>query len=129
MPSAPPLHVLVVDDEPDTVWSTVALLELHGYRATGAGGGREAIEAARSDPPDVALIDLSMPGVDGFEVARRLGELARPPLLVAVTGRPLNWDRGRAFAAGFQIYLTKPVPPDELVALLGQCDKARAWQA
>ena len=100
MPATPPLHVLVVDDEPDAVESTVTLLALSGFRAEGARGGREAVELAAADPPNVALIDLSMPGVDGFEVARRLRELARPPLLIAVTGRPLDWDRGEAARAG-----------------------------
>jgi CheY-like chemotaxis protein len=121
-----PLHVLVVDDEPDIVESTITLLDLHGFRPAGATGGEEALRLAADDPPDVALIDLGMPGVDGFEAARRLGELARPPFLIAVTGRPMNWDRGRAFAAGFQIYLTKPVPPGELVDLLRQCEHAHA---
>jgi CheY-like chemotaxis protein len=129
MPPARPLHVLVVDDEPDVVESTVALLDLHGFRPAGATGGGDALRLASADPPDVALIDLSMPDVDGFEVARRLGELARPPFLVAVTGRPMNWDRGQAARVGFAVYLTKPVPPEELVELLTQCDKARGWQA
>ena len=60
-----PLYVLVVHDEPDLVESTVALLRLHGFRAAGALGGWEAIVSAAADSPDVALIDLAMPDVDG----------------------------------------------------------------
>jgi CheY-like chemotaxis protein len=129
MPHAQPLHVLVVDDEPDIVWSTVALLSLNGFRATGASGGAEAVALASAEPPDVALVDLGMPEVDGFEVARRLRKLARPPLLIAVTGRPMNWDREQAARAGFSVYLEKPVGPGELLSLLGHCQTARAGRA
>ena len=58
-------------------------------------------------------------------MARRLGELARPPLLIAVTGEPMSWDRKRAGAAGFVVYFIKPVPAEELVAVLTECDAAR----
>jgi CheY-like chemotaxis protein len=120
--------VLVVDDDPDAVWSAVTLLSLNGYRAAGALGGREALDAAADDPPDVALVDLMMPGVDGFEVARRLGEMRapRPPIVIAVTA--LGEERGgdRAVEAGFHLYLTKPVPPADLLAVLGICERAVA---
>ena len=118
MPSPLLVSVLVVGDDPDAVATTVLLLSGHGFRATGAQGGREAIEAAASDPPDVALIDLSMPGVDGFEVVRRLRAMDAPPVLVAVTGLGSEYDRQRAGEAGFTCYLVKPVPPQELVAEL-----------
>ena len=126
-----PLRVLVVDDHPDTAESTAALLALHGFRATHALDCGGAVRAALAEPPDVAVIDVLMPGGDGFELAARLGELGlpRPPLLVAVTGRPLSWDRQRALAAGFRAYLTKPVPPDELVELLRRCERDRAADA
>ena len=64
----------------------------------------------------------------GYEVALQLGHLGllQPPMLIAVTGRSLSWDRGRAAAAGFSVYLVKPVPPDELVTLLDHCATARA---
>jgi CheY-like chemotaxis protein len=123
-----PLSVLVVDDDPDAVWSAVTLLSLNGYRAAGALSGREALDAAATDPPDVALVDLMMPGVDGFEVARRLGEMGeRPPIVIAVTA--LGEERGgeRAAEAGFHLYLTKPVPPAELLSVLGLCERAVAW--
>jgi CheY-like chemotaxis protein len=127
MPSTRPLRVLVVDDEPDTVRSTCDLLTLHGFTTDGATSGERALSLASADPPDVALIDLSMPVVDGFEVARRLRALRLPrtPLLIAVTGHSADWDRGQAAAAGFLLYLVKPVPPDELVSLLRQCEESR----
>jgi CheY-like chemotaxis protein len=67
-----------------------------------------------------------MPGVDGCEFARRLrAAAARPPLLIAVTGLASEWSQQRAYAAGFALYLVKPVAPAELVALLRQCEQAR----
>jgi CheY-like chemotaxis protein len=120
-------RVLVVDDDPDTVDTACAVLASAGFYVVGACGGREAIDAAASDPPDVALVDLDMPDLDGFEVARRIREGAgRPPVLVAVTG--LDWDRQRAGAAGFVLCLTKPIPPKELIAAVRQCAKVCAPQ-
>jgi CheY-like chemotaxis protein len=120
----PTPHVLVVDDEPDTVAATVAVLASAGFYVAGACGGQEAIDAASSDSPDVALVDLAMPGVDGFEVARRLRAADGRPVLVAVTG--LDWDRERIDAAGFVLCLTKPVPPKELIAAVRECAKVCA---
>jgi CheY-like chemotaxis protein len=125
---SPPLSLLVADDDPDTVESTVTLLGLHGFRASGALGGRAALRAARADPPDVVLIDLEMPGVGGCDVARCLrGDGGFGPVLVAVTGRYSEEDRLAAEAAEFDHYLLKPVPPAALVALLKaiEADPAR----
>ena len=125
MTPPPPLSVLVVDDDRDYVESTVTLLRLHGYRARGETSGGRAVEAPAADPPDVALVDLAMPGLNGFEVARRLRRLPAPPFLVAVTGRTAAWDQQQAALAGFGVYLTKPVPPDDLIDLLRMCDQSR----
>jgi CheY-like chemotaxis protein len=121
----------VVDDERDTAESTAALLASHGFRATCAFGGVEAIAAASADPPDVALISLAVPPTDGYEVARRLRALhpLRPPILIAVTGLTESWNQDRAAAAGFMVYLVKPVPPAELVSLLKQCEESLAPKA
>ena len=128
MHSPQPISVLVVDDEPDLVDTCVTLLALHGFRAAGALDGRRAIESAAADPPDVALVDLSMPGVDGFEVAHQLRAGDHPPVLVAVTGLKSDWDRQRAHDAGFALYLVKPVAPEELVTIVRQCGQARGWE-
>jgi CheY-like chemotaxis protein len=117
-----------VDDEPDFAESTAEMLALHGFRATPARGGAEALAQAAAEPPDVALIDLAMPVMDGCEVARRMREVVAPrkPVLVAVTGMVSDGDRLRADAAGFHHYLVKPVPPAELLAALGECQAALA---
>ena len=120
------LSVLVVDDDSDTVETTVMLLELHGFHARGAVGGDVAVAEA-ADPPDVALIDIAMPKVDGYEVARRIKRscVSKPPVLIAVTGMSSEWDQGRAHAAGFALYLIKPVVPHELITIIQQCQRAR----
>jgi two-component system, OmpR family, response regulator len=119
------LRALVVDDNTDTAGSTGELLALHGFDARVATTGRDAIRLARAEPPDAILLDLSMPIVDGFEVARQICEAcdvahARRPLLVAVTGHGSDDDRARTKAAGFDLHLTKPVAPALLVAVLRQ---------
>ena len=121
-------RILVVDDDPDIIESTVVLLASAGFYVAGACGGAEAIESAASDPPDVALVDLDMPDVDGFEVARRLrgGAAAHPPTLIAVAALGSDWDRRRVDAAGFVLCLTKPVPPKELLAAVRECARVRA---
>jgi CheY-like chemotaxis protein len=111
-----PLRVLVVDDSPDLRLSTCALLGLWGHDAREAPDGPAALEAADAFRPEVVLLDLRLPGMDGFAVARqllRLPHLARPRL-VAVTGYGQEDDVARARAAGFDLLLVKPVEPEEL---------------
>jgi signal transduction histidine kinase len=119
-PTAPSqLCMLVVDDDEDTVQSTADALALYGYRVLAATCGAEALRLAVADPPDAALLDLSMPVMDGFEVARHLCTRRPPglprPVLVAVTGQT-SVDRIRTAAAGFDLHLTKPVEPGALAA-------------
>ena len=119
------LCALVVDDNTDTAGSTGEVLALHGFDVRVATTGRDAIRMVRAEPPDVVLLDLSMPVMDGFEAARQICEAcdvahARRPLLVAVTGHGSDDDRARTKAAGFDLHLTKPVPPALLVTVLRQ---------
>ncbi|MBX9628424.1 MAG: response regulator [Gemmataceae bacterium] len=114
------LSVLVIDDCPDTTGTTVELLRLAGHDAAAAASGRDGLAAADGCPPDVVLIDLGLPDLDGCEVARELRRRAGPkrPLLVAVTGYGTDGDRRRTAAAGFDLHLVKPVPPADLFRLL-----------
>lgn len=111
MESASPRRVLVVDDNVDAADSLAVLLRLAGHNVRLAHDGPGALEAARTFHPDVALIDLGLPGFDGYEVARRLRE--RPAdddvLLIAVSGYAQEEDRQRSLQAGFFRHLTKPV--------------------
>ena len=120
--------VLVVDDSPDTARSTAELLTLMGYAARVALSGEDALRQAAIDPPDVVLLDIRMPGMDGYEVARRLAAVGsgKPPVLVAVTGCATQDDRVQTAAAGFDLHLAKPVDPAVLVGLLRRVRRAIA---
>lgn len=115
------LRVLVVDDNRDAAEAIVEIAELWGYKARVAFDGPSALELTREFRPDVALLDIGMPGMDGYEVARRLREM--PDLngihLIAVTGYGQEEDRRRSREAGFSQHLTKPVDPAELAHALG----------
>jgi CheY-like chemotaxis protein len=96
------------------------MLELGGHEVHAAGSGPEAVETARRLRPDVAIVDIALPGFDGYEVARRLraSEECRDVLLVALTGYGRGEDRRRARAAGFDVHLAKPVDPERLIETL-----------
>ncbi|WP_439628934.1 response regulator [Gemmata sp.] len=116
------LSVLVVEDSADTAQSTADLLSMCGCRARVADGGPAGLRAAGEEVPDVVLLDIGLPGMDGWEVARRMRHAARgkQPLIVAVTGRGTDGDRDRSADAGIDLHLVKPVAPAALVLLLAQ---------
>jgi PAS domain S-box-containing protein len=103
--------ILVVDDNVDAAESMAFLLRTWGCDVAIVNDGASAIEAARSQVPDVVLLDIGMPGMDGFEVARRLRRLPKGSgmLLVAVTGYGSDLDRQRSAEAGIDVHLSKPV--------------------
>jgi CheY-like chemotaxis protein/two-component sensor histidine kinase len=113
-------RVLVVDDNPDALESLKMLLEYIGHEIEVASDGRGAIERILSWHPEVALIDIGLPDLDGYEVVTRLRamNLDTRPLLVALTGYGQPEDRMRALSAGFDVHLTKPVDLDELTRIL-----------
>ena len=126
-PAAPVVHagvlkVLVVDDNVDAAETLGLLLAAHGHEVVVEHEPLRALERARSSPPDVCLLDIGLPDIDGRELARRLR--AQPETahaaLVAVTGYGQQQDREQAFAAGFQHHLVKPVDFDALVRLLDE---------
>ncbi|HEY3697857.1 MAG TPA: PAS domain S-box protein [Spongiibacteraceae bacterium] len=102
--------VLVVDDNHDSADTMALLLENLGYRSIIAYDGLQALAAIRQHSPQVVLLDIGLPGMDGIEVAQRINaEFTTPPTLIAVTGYGMEKDRMRSFTAGFQAHLTKPV--------------------
>jgi CheY-like chemotaxis protein len=121
-----PRHVLVADDDPDTGESLGHFLRLAGNPTTVVRDGLQALRAAEVLHPDVALLDLGMPGLSGYEVARRLRaqDWGRAMLLIAVTGRGQPADLMRTQAAGFDHHVVKPLEPEELEALLAMPDEA-----
>jgi PAS domain S-box-containing protein len=114
-PLSTQLKVLVVDDNQDATVTMGLLLESHGYRVRTANDGRSALEQTKAFDPDVVLLDLGMPEMDGFEVARLILEHQRSctpprtPLLIAITGYCRPGDQERTRAAGFAYHLVKPV--------------------
>jgi CheY-like chemotaxis protein len=109
VPDTHPLSVLVVEDYEDAADSLATLLRLHGYRVTVARTGGAALELAADDPPDVALLDIGLPDIDGWELARRMCEQAagrrtggctstwssRPPSSAFSSGSVGPWSRRR----------------------------------
>lgn len=120
--SEPVLRILCVDDDPNAADTLGVLLELAGFDARVCYDGPSALAAAPSYHPDAVILDLTMPGMDGCEVARRLRSAASknaPPfVLVALTGWDGEEARRRTAEAGFDLHLTKPVDPDQLAMLL-----------
>jgi signal transduction histidine kinase len=119
---AAPLHVLVVDDNIDSAQTTRWMLELNGHIPSVAHDGPTALREAQRLKPDVVLLDIGMPGMDGYEVCRRLRSLpeTQGTVIIAQTGWGQESDRQKAFEAGFDHHITKPISLDALNALLAQ---------
>jgi CheY-like chemotaxis protein len=118
------VRVLLIEDNDDAREMLQDLLRLWGYTVEAVGDGPGGLARARAWRPDAVLIDIGLPGLDGYEVARALrrSEGVLCPLLVAVTGYGQPSDRCRALAAGFDAHLVKPVELEQLTALI---DRAR----
>ena len=116
-----PRHILLIEDNDDARDALRVGLELTGHRVTVAADGTSGIEQALALEPDVAVIDVGLPGVDGYGVARRLRErLGRGIVLVALTGYSQPEDRQHALEAGFDIHLPKPAGVDDLADALSR---------
>jgi CheY-like chemotaxis protein/anti-sigma regulatory factor (Ser/Thr protein kinase) len=120
-PAPTPTRVLAVDDNEDALELLVEALQLLGYDVVGARDGESALAQARQHRPQVALLDLGLPVIDGYALAARLRAL--PGLadlrIVALTGYDQPSDRARTEAAGFSAHLVKPTSLDEIRRLLG----------
>jgi CheY-like chemotaxis protein len=114
------LRVLVVEDHADGAASLAMLLRMSGHDVRVAADGPAALKEAQVVRPDVVLLDIGLPGMDGYEVAKRLQEqkAEKKPLLVAVTGYASEADRQHSAAVGIDLYLVKPADPNQLLRLL-----------
>jgi len=120
-PAARNLRVLVADDEPDTVLTLIELLREAGHEAQGVHDGTDVMPAVREFDPDVVLLDISMPGMSGWDVARKVRQVCgqERPLLIAISGVYKEAaDQILGKMAGFNYYLAKPYDPSVLIALL-----------
>jgi signal transduction histidine kinase/ActR/RegA family two-component response regulator len=106
-------RVLLVEDNEDSRVMMQTMLALEGNLVTAVGQGRQAVEAVREWQPDIALVDIGLPDIDGYEVARAIRALLLPnqPKLIALSGYGQPEDERRAYEAGFDLHLTKPVAP------------------
>jgi DNA-binding response OmpR family regulator len=107
--------VMVVDDEPAIVRLVRAKLQADGYAVITASRGEEALDLLEDDRPDLVVLDLMMPGMDGFETLRRIREIGQIPVMM-LTARAGDADKVRGLQGGADDYLTKPFNPDELSA-------------
>jgi signal transduction histidine kinase/ActR/RegA family two-component response regulator len=111
--------ILLVEDQPDARRALQRLLQIWGHSVDAAGDGLAGLERAVQSTPEIALIDVGLPGLDGYEVARRIrAKLGNAIRLVALTGYGQPEDRDRAYAAGFDLHLVKPVDRDQLARAL-----------
>jgi len=116
-----PKRVLVVDDHADTVKSTVAMLSAHGHEARGCYSGKDAVRAIREFDPDAVVMDIAMPGLTGWDVARAIRQEfpGKRPLLIAVTGEYKGAaDLILTKMNGFDHYFLKPTEPAKLIELI-----------
>jgi CheY-like chemotaxis protein len=113
-------RILVVDDNKDSAVSMALLLKLQGHETRTAHDGLEAIEAAREHRPDVVLLDIGLPKINGYDACRtiRAQPWGERMVLIAMTGWGQEEDRSRSREAGFNFHLIKPVDPAELAKLL-----------
>lgn len=122
MEREPKMRILIVDDNHDIAESLSILLGIEGYDARPAFTGQSALAQAREFEPDVAIVDLLLPDIDGFELAARLREEpgCRDTRLIACSGHISEATAGRAYAAGMDPLLIKPFDPEVLLMILGR---------
>jgi two-component system CheB/CheR fusion protein len=113
-------RVLIVDDYPDSAETTSALLTMLGHECRFAISGQRALIEAAQFEPDIAILDLGLPDLNGFELARQLRQqfAGRSLFLAALTGWGQPADRARSFAAGFDHHLLKPASRDKLAMII-----------
>ncbi len=111
----PRFSVLVVDDEPRILKFLRSKLKASGYEVLTAGGGLEALEKVRVGAPDLLVLDVLMPGMDGFETLKQVRALSSVPVII-LSAKEANIDKIKGLELGADDYLSKPFNPDELVA-------------
>jgi CheY-like chemotaxis protein len=121
-----PRNILIIEDNTDSRESLARLLRMKGHSVVVAADGREGLDVAVRDRPDVALVDIGLPDVDGYRLASQLrSQLGPSVFLAALTGHGQPEDRERALGAGFDAHVTKPVELDVLEELFVQSLQGR----
>jgi CheY-like chemotaxis protein len=124
-------RVLLVDDHRDSRRMLGMMLELSGHQILEAGDGSAAVSMAMSERPDVAIVDIALPGIDGYEVARRIRAHpgTRDIVLIALTGYGYEEDLRCAIEAGFDLHLVKPVESGRLADAVAQARRVERRRA
>jgi len=119
-------RILLVEDNPQNRYLMTFLLESHGYTVDVAKDGATALRMLAERVPDLILMDMQLPMVDGYEATRRIkgDERLRQIPLVALTAHSMKGDRAKAIDAGCDAYVTKPVDADEIVAIIERLTSA-----
>jgi CheY-like chemotaxis protein len=125
--------VLVVDDNPDIVATAVALLRVAGYETKDCDNGTDVLDCVKEHDPDVVLLDIDLPGLSGWEVARKIreqGAAIRQPIVIAITGEYIkDVDKRLGDILGFDFFLLKPADPNALLALIKKATASPSSQA
>ena len=110
--------ILIIEDNPNNLYLIRFILNKHGFEITEATTGEEGIVKAVSEKPDVILMDIQLPGIDGFEATRRIREiknLSEIPI-IALTSYAMTGDREKALSLGCTGYIEKPIDPDKIIS-------------
>ena len=118
-------RVLIVEDEPNIVLSLQFLLGQEGYEVAVASDGLEALRAVESFQPQLVLLDVMLPGIDGFEVCRRLRAQPEGPKIILLTARGREAERQMGLDLGADLYVSKPFSTRELIASVRRCLEER----
>ena len=122
------LRILVVDDCPDNASTIQWLLLAWGHEACVATDGPTALDLADSFQPDVVVLDIGLPGIDGYEVAKRIREPdSEKPFIIAHSGYCTEADVQRSLRTGFLAHLAKPADPEDIRKILVICEKSLHW--
>lgn len=120
-------RVLIIEDNPDALEMLKCVLSMSGHHVEIASDGLAGLDLALAMRPDIALVDIGLPGLDGYQIAERLREDSanRGIYLVAVTGYGRKEDRERAYRAGFDAHVIKPIDPDKILSMLQSAPRSR----
>ena len=125
LPRRERLSILTVEDDPDTAQNLAWWLRSEGHEVDIAPDGPAALRSAQVQQPDVVLLDIGLPGMSGYDLARHLYQHrgAKRPLLIAITGQAGATDRQQSEEAGIDLHLVKPVDPGQLQKLLRRFER------
>ena len=121
-PEPPSADILIVDDTPANLRLLSQMLAERGYKARAVTSGARALDAVRANPPDLILLDIMMPGMDGYQAFAKItaGGTKTAVPIIALTAKAMANEREELLAYGFTDYLAKPIDYDSLVAVIAR---------